>query len=51
MRVVYILAAIIVISGWLSFELRKRNRALSQVFLVFCLLAAYMLIAAAFGLY
>lgn len=51
MRVVYVLAALVVILGWLSFELRARNRDLSQVLLVFAILAAVALAAAALGLY
>ena len=51
MRIVYILAALVVVLGWLSFETRARNRDLSQVFLVFAILAAVALAAAALGLY
>ena len=51
MRVVYILAALVVLLGWLSFELRSRNRDLSQVLLVFAILAVVALVAAALGLY
>ena len=51
MRVVYILAALVVVLGWLSFELRTRNRDISQVFFAFTILAAVALAAAALGLY
>ena len=50
-RVVYILAALVVVLGWLSFELRTRNRDVSQVLLAFTILAAVALAAAALGLY
>ena len=50
-RVVYILAALVVVLGWLSFELRARHRDLSQVLLAFTILAAVALAAAALGLY
>jgi hypothetical protein len=50
-RVVYILAALVVVLGWLSFELRTRNRDVSQVFFAFTILAAVALAAAALGLY
>ena len=51
MRVVYILVALVVVLGWLSFELRERHRDLSQVLLAFTILAAVALVAAALGLY
>ena len=51
MRVVYVLAALVVVLGWLSFEMRGRNRDLSQVLLAFAILAAVALAAAALGLY
>ncbi|MCY4468686.1 MAG: hypothetical protein OXC08_08175 [Thiotrichales bacterium] len=51
MRVVYILAALVVVLGWLSFEMRARNRDVSQVLLAFTILAAVALAAAALGLY
>lgn len=51
MRVVYILAALVVVFGWLSFEMRARNRDVSQVLLAFAILAAVALAAAALGLY
>ena len=51
MRVVYILAALVVVLGWLSFEMRTRNRYVSQVLLAFTILAAVALAAAALGLY
>ena len=50
-RVVYILAALVVVLGWLSFEMRARNRDVSQVLLAFTILAAVALAAAALGLY
>ena len=50
-RVVYVLAALVVVLGWLSFEMRGRNRDVSQVLLVFTILAAAALAAAALGLY
>ena len=50
-RVVYILAALVVVLGWLSFEKRARNRDVSQVLLAFTILAAVALAAAALGLY
>ena len=50
-RVVYILAALVVVLGWLSFEMRSRNRDLSQVLFAFTILAAVALAAAALGLY
>ena len=51
MRVVYILVALVVVLGWLSFELRERNREISQVLFAFTILAAVALAAAALGLY
>ena len=51
MRVVYILAALVVVLGWLSFEMRARNRDVSQVLFAFTILAAVALVAAALGLY
>ena len=51
MRVVYILAALVVVLGWLSYESRTRNRDLSQILLTFTILAAAALVAAALGLY
>ena len=51
MRVVYILAGLVVVLGWLAFEMRTRNRDVSQVFLAFTILAAVALAAAALGLY
>ena len=51
MRVVYVLAALVLVLGWLSFEMRGRNRDLSQVLLAFTILAAVALAAAALGLY
>ena len=51
MRVVYILVALVVVLGWLSFELRTRNRGVSQVLLAFTILAAAVTAAAALGLY
>ena len=51
MRVVYVLAALVVVLGWLSFELRGRNRDVSQVLFAFTILAAVALVAAALGLY
>lgn len=51
MRVVYVLVALVVVLGWLSFELRGRNRDVSQVLLAFTILAAVALAAAALGLY
>lgn len=51
MRVVYVLAALVVVLGWLSFEMRGRNRDVSQVLLAFTILAAVALAAAALGLY
>ena len=51
MRVVYVLAALVVVLGWLSFEMRGRNRDVSQVLLAFTILAAVALLAAALGLY
>ena len=50
-RVVYVLAALVVVLGWLSFEMRARNRDVSQVLLAFTILAAVALAAAALGLY
>jgi hypothetical protein len=50
-RVVYILAVLVVVLGWLSFEMRVRNRDVSQVLLAFTILAAVALAAAALGLY
>ena len=50
-RVVYILAVLVVVLGWLSFEMRARNRDVSQVLLAFTILAAVALAAAALGLY
>ena len=50
-RVVYILAALVVVLGWLSFEMRSRNRDISQVLFAFTILAAVALAAAALGLY
>ena len=50
-RVVYILAVLVVVLGWLSFEMRTRNRDVSQVLLSFTILAAVALAAAALGLY
>ena len=47
MRVVYILAVLVVVLGWLSFEMRTRNRDVSQVLLAFTILAAVALAAAA----
>ena len=51
MRVVYVLVALVVVLGWLSFEMRGRNRDVSQVLLAFTILAAVALLAAALGLY
>lgn len=51
MRIVYVLVALVVVLGWLSFELRERNRDVSQVLLAFTVLAAVALVAAALGLY
>ena len=51
MRVVYILAALVIVLGWLSFEMRSRNRDVSQVLFAFTILAAVALAAAALGLY
>ena len=51
MRVVYVLVALVVVLGWLSFEMRGRNRDVSQVLLAFTILAAVALAAAALGLY
>ena len=51
MRVVYILAALVVVLGWLSFEMRTRNRDISQVLFAFTILAGVALAAAALGLY
>ena len=51
MRVVYVLVALVVVLGWLSFEMRGRNRDVSQVLLAFTILAATALLAAALGLY
>ena len=51
MRVVYVLAALVVVLGWLSFEMRARHRDVSQVLLAFAILAAVALAAAALGLY
>ena len=51
MRIVYVLVALVVVLGWLSFELRERNRDVSQVLLAFTILAAVALAAAALGLY
>ena len=50
-RVVYILAALVVVLGWLSFEMRARHRDVSQVLFAFTILAAVALAAAALGLY
>ena len=51
MRVVYVLVALVVVLGWLSFEMRGRNRDVSQVLLAFTILASVALLAAALGLY
>ena len=51
MRVVYVLVALVAVLGWLSFEMRGRNRDVSQVLLAFTILAAVALLAAALGLY
>ena len=40
-----------VVLGWLSFEMRTRNRDVSQVLFAFTILAAVALVAAALGLY
>ena len=50
-RIVYVLVALVVVLGWLSFELRGRNRDVSQVLFAFTILAAVALVAAALGLY
>ena len=50
MRVVLILVVLSIVLGWASFEMRGRNKAMSQVLLGFSILFALMLTLAFFNL-
>ena len=51
MRIIVILLALIVVLGWLGFELRDRSRDLSLIFFALSGLFALLLVGAFFGLY
>ena len=51
MRVIFVLLALIVVLGWLGFELRSRDRAVANVLYGFAALLAVALVGAFFGWY
>jgi hypothetical protein len=50
MRVILILLALIAFLGWGGFELRERNREVSQILFALAALLGILLFAAFFGL-
>ena len=51
MRIVYALIAVSLVLGWLGFELRSRDRPLSNVLYGFAILFLLVLLGALFGWY
>ena len=51
MRIVFVLLGIIIVLGWLGFETRARDRAVSNVLYGFCAVFTVLLIGAFFGWY
>jgi len=51
MRIVATLVAVIVVLGWLGFELRSRSRDISNGLFGLCALLALLLVGALLGVY
>ena len=51
MRAIFLLLGAIIVLSWFAFELRKRNRELSQVLVALAAVLTVLLVGAFFGLY
>lgn len=51
MRVIFVLTALIIVLGWLGFELRERQKDISQVLFGFAAVLLVFLVGAFFGFF